>query len=614
MSRADEFNAFYRESRSRLLLQVYAYAADTEVAQRALADAYVAAGHHWRKLCVEPDKDRWMRGQAFRATGRAQNQPRSPWYVRARKIDDSHRPLLMTLAGLGPADRRLAILVHLAGLDLPTAAREAGLTDEAATESLARTAAAFDEIGLDRPLPSALSQLRLDLSEEPVDRARRLRREGNRRRRANVMLAGLMSLAVVIGAGALTAATTTKGPPTSSQPSATRSPDTGPSPASVAPTPASTVTAGMLAPVADVEAATRPRQWRLAGTSLDFGRSTPYDECLAVVPSDHRPEHFWVRTFSTGKGPSLAVARQAVEVSRTPDRADRGFQRLLRSFSRCAVANHQIVGYAGLRGVGDSARLISMRYADKSGLHRQHVVVAKAGTATVVWVVDSRKVPPFRDPELVRLAGASARRICGASADRCGARPYTAKPMPPPIVDGANAFLTHVDLPVFDGLAAPWVATSVNATRANPAATDCDRADFAKAGAKKLRARSYVVPSAVNLQAFFGMTQALGTFGSVAAADRFLDRVDTVVQRCNDRQFSLEVEADERLRLPNGRAQTYVIDLNRGENRSLTFRMALIRVGSRVTQLTFTPTERFDLTPAEFEELVRRAALRVAQD
>lgn len=164
MSRADAYKAFYRESRARLLVQVYAYAGDTEVAQRALADAYVAAGHHWRKLAVEPDKDAWMRQRAFRATGKVQSRPLNPWYVRARKTADAHRPLLNALRSLDPVDRQLVILVQLAHLDLTTAAREAGLTDEAAVKSLSRTAAVLAEHGIDTsddglPTPAGGSSL-----------------------------------------------------------------------------------------------------------------------------------------------------------------------------------------------------------------------------------------------------------------------------------------------------------------------------------------------------------------------------------------------------------------------------------------------------------------------
>ena len=100
MSRADAFSAFYRESRSRLLLQVYAYCGDPEVAQRALADAYVSAGHHWRKIANRQDKDGWLREVAFRASRRSLNRARTPWYVRALHTADEHRPLLAALQSL----------------------------------------------------------------------------------------------------------------------------------------------------------------------------------------------------------------------------------------------------------------------------------------------------------------------------------------------------------------------------------------------------------------------------------------------------------------------------------------------------------------------------------
>jgi hypothetical protein len=365
--------------------------------------------------------------------------------------------------------------------------------------------------------------------------------------------------------------------------------------------------------VADLEKATQPRQWRLAGTTADFGTSTAYDQCIPAVPSDQRAEHFWVRTFESGAGPDPAVAVQALEISRTSDRADQSYQRTVRAFSSCAAANHQVVKYAVLRGVGDAGSLISMKYVDGSGVHTQQVTVARSGTAVVVWVLESRSATPVFDTELVRLTGASIRRVCGVSSGSCRERPLGAVIMPPPGVDRASGFLTAVDLPVFEGLTEPWVPTASDATRANPAATDCDRADFAAAGAQELSARSFVVPDDPRLAAFFGMTQTLGKFDSVEAADRFLDRVDTSIRGCSDRQVSLEVPATAEVDVPQGRGATYEISLTLSESESLTFRVALIRVGSRVAQVTFTPTQRFDLNPYEFNVLVQRAALRITQ-
>ena len=209
MARADTYGAYYREARSRLLHQVYAYTGNTEVAQRSLADAFVSAGHHWRKLVDNPDKDAWLRERAFRASGRPQNRSRKPWYVSAMNTADEHRPLLGVLATLEPTDRKLIVLRYLVGLDLPAAGREAGVPDSAALLSIETSLAKLDEADIDtspRALTALLQHLHVDLLEEPVDRAGRLKREGNRRRRSHMVLAGVTSLALAIGAGAVTAA------------------------------------------------------------------------------------------------------------------------------------------------------------------------------------------------------------------------------------------------------------------------------------------------------------------------------------------------------------------------------------------------------------------------
>jgi len=107
------------------------------------------------------------------------------------------------------------------------------------------------------------------------------------------------------------------------------------------------------------------------------------------------------------------------------------------------------------------------------------------------------------------------------------------------------------------------------------------------------------------------MTQTLGKFDSVEAADRFLDRVDTSIRGCSDRQVSLEVPATAEVDEPQG--ATYEISLTLSESESLSLRVALIRVGNRVAQVTFTPTQRFDLNTYKLNVLVQRAALRITQ-
>ena len=50
MRNSDDFDAFYKATRERLLLQTVALTGDLPAARRAIRDAYVAAWHHWRKV------------------------------------------------------------------------------------------------------------------------------------------------------------------------------------------------------------------------------------------------------------------------------------------------------------------------------------------------------------------------------------------------------------------------------------------------------------------------------------------------------------------------------------------------------------------------------------
>ena len=71
----DEFDAFYKGARSRLLLQTYALTGDLPASRSAVRDSFVGAWHHWRKVSRLPDPETWVRPHAWshalrRHTGR----------------------------------------------------------------------------------------------------------------------------------------------------------------------------------------------------------------------------------------------------------------------------------------------------------------------------------------------------------------------------------------------------------------------------------------------------------------------------------------------------------------------------------------------------------------
>ena len=65
MRNPDEFDAFYRASQHRLLMQTYALTGDLPASRGAVRDAFVAAWHHWRKVSRLPDPEGWVRPHAW---------------------------------------------------------------------------------------------------------------------------------------------------------------------------------------------------------------------------------------------------------------------------------------------------------------------------------------------------------------------------------------------------------------------------------------------------------------------------------------------------------------------------------------------------------------------
>jgi DNA-directed RNA polymerase specialized sigma24 family protein len=607
MSRADSYGAYYRDFRAQLLHQTYAYCGNTEVAQRSVSDAFVSAGHHWRKLEDSHDRDAWMREQAFRATGRAQNRARKPWYVSAKSTADNHRPLLGVLARLAPTDRRLVILAYLVGLDLASAGREAGVTDSAARTSLEGSLGKLAVAGIDTTwagLHAALDVLRVDLADEPVDRASRLRREGNRRRRSHLLLAGVSVLALAVGAGALTAA----------QSPAQSSGDELPPPSPATPTaPAQeTFTADLLATDADVRILDRQAHWSTLITSSDFGDDQPVSECIAGPPSEKRADHYWVRRFSAGRGADAAQASQALEVATSADVAKATYQQLVGALSVCHGASRQLLDYRKVSGIGDQAGVFAFQYVDGNQLREEMTLLARTGKVVQTWLIRPQ-AGSVRSRLLLKLAGVSVDAVCADAEGACATRPYEAVVELPAPDDSADGFLETVDLPVFAGIEPAWAATPITTVTKNMSLTPCDDANFSREGATRVTSRTYVVPGSKELPPVFGMSETIGAFASVNAARAFMSTVYGNVRKCEDRQLNLKVKRESKVHVGSANGRVWQIESAASETTSFEYRVCLLRVGDTVAEATFTPSDPYDVDQAQYVRLAKRAGQRLAQ-
>ncbi len=618
MPRADSFDEFYRESRDRLLHQTYAYAGSVEEAQRAVSDAYVSAAAHWRRVAASPDRDAWVRARAFRATTRARNRSRQPWYVTARSTADKHRRVLAALGSLPPADRHLLIVSELAGIELTVAAAEAGVSPAMAQASIDTSLRELEAAGVDTSpteLDAALAGLRQDLGHQPADRSSRLRREGNRRRRAYQVLAGVVVVAVAGTAVVVVDRSSDDAASQNRQPPATTGPTSSVTPTSGSPEP--TVGVAALTAISAVRTLDPAASWHLDSTSTDLATTKTSDPCLTSAPALSTANHYWERRFSTGgpaaKDSTRTVATQTPDVATSRRTAQTAYAARLAAFGGCAVGAHRLVEVKKLSGVASVASVVDLEYVDRAGLHDEVVTIARTGGVVTTWIVHEPQGTPPRSRPVVRLLAESVDSVCGIARAACPQPPYRATPIPPPPDGTAPGFVSLVDLPLFADVPRTWVATPPEPARQNPSATSCDQADLTGAGATSVTARTYVIPGSASLPSSFGMSETIGTFASRTQANAFVTTVAAAVASCPKRNLTLSVPRTTQISPDQGRGFVWQIDLQTSTSSALVSRVALIRVGDTVAELTFTPTATDDVGATGYALLAGRAAERLSE-
>jgi hypothetical protein len=146
----------------------------------------------------------------------------------------------------------------------------------------------------------------------------------------------------------------------------------------------------------------------------------------------------------------------------------------------------------------------------------------------------------------------------------------------------------------------------------NPSATTCDRADFAKAGARTTRTRTYLIPGAA-LPARFGLSETYGVFRSTQAAERFLSGVRAKVGRCEDRDLATKVSNATQQRTSTHDLSSWDLSTEVTQKTTVRFRLGFVRVGRTVAQLTFAPAPSDDMTATSFRALLVRAGDRLRE-
>jgi DNA-directed RNA polymerase specialized sigma24 family protein len=602
MVREESYDSFYRATRRQLLHQAFALTGDLPAAQSAVRDAYVGAWQHWRKVRRLDDPLDWVRPRAWQL---AQRRHTARIWHRNKGLSEEHTEVLDALSKLPVAQRRVLLLIDLAGLDLTKAARELGVTPEVATQNLHRaTAQLTDALGTDETgVRDRIATLDSLLDSAALPRGPIVRRAGRKRRQGQALVGAVAAVVVALGAGAV-----------AYQPGASDAVDLHlvkpKTPLDETALSASAPTAGNLLDRDQIRRLGLSQTWEVTHTGNNTSGDGINTVCQKSRFADPDGYAAIVRSFEAAGSPRRSAV-QTVEVSKTEKQAQEGFRTTVGWYAGCRVGRLQVLNAYRVDNIGDEADVLMVRIWKKP-VTTMSVAVARTGRVTTSTVGTSVGTGPPPAQQITQSLADAVAMLCGRSGSQeCAKRP-TYRVVPPPPSGEERGILAVADLPPVGRIAQPWVGTAPAPARVNPSATTCDRADFTKTGARTTRTRTYLIPEA-SLPARFGLSETYGVFPSTKAAAKFLTGVRAKVARCEDRDLATKVTNAKRQRTSTLDLSTWDLSTEVAKDRSVRFRLGFVRVGRTVAQLTFAPSPADDVTATSFHALLVRAGDRLRE-
>ncbi len=600
----DEFDAFYKRTRTRLLLQTYALTGDLPAARSAVRDSFVITWHHWRKVSRMPDPEAWVRPRAW---SQAQRRHTARLWHRDKTLEPGEKATFDALGKLTLAQRKALLLHHLTALPEAERARESGVP---VSESERQLATATDRFTAARgvsaeEIPALFEPLRARVEDLRWPRSTIVRRAGAARRRTHTVVGAVAAVAAVFITGSLVSGATREGQRVPSAEASSSSAGAEASP-EIAFTTQRLLTGDAVGLLLD------GRSWqtkRTGDNSEGSGRVLP---CQQHRYADPDGLDTMVRTFTTSprKGEPAASAVQFAELSDTTRGSKKAWNRSLQWYAACVLPRTQLISTHEVSGIGDRATLFHLRrWKDPATTY----VVGVARTGQILTIVSS-ETTGVAEPDLQDAAGflaASVNGLCTVTPNvRCASDPEVREIAPLP-VRAMPGLLVEADLPRVNGVEHAWIGTPPRQARSNAAATGCDRADFSQKHIKGAMTRTFVIPRA-DLPEAFGLTQTVGTMPE-ARAKEFVKNVRGKMASCEERDPGAEVEQLDTMSNAHADRTIWRVTSELSDNESVTYLMAITRNGNRVGQIGFLPAPGAFMEADDFVALAKRTTARLPQ-
>jgi DNA-directed RNA polymerase specialized sigma24 family protein len=604
MRNPDDFDAFYRATRDRMLLQTFALTGDLPAARSAVRDAYVRAWHHWRKLERQPDAEAWVRPLAW---ADAQRRHSARIWHRDKSLDADAKATLDALGKLTQQQRRVLLLNHLTTTDMPELAREVGIKQEAAERVLQSAASqyAVHRDSASTQINSELTGLATVTAGAQFPRASIIRRAGAARRRAFTGVGVGISLAALVGSGMFVTDHKGVSPNLSKEQvvgTAVERPKAEPA----------RLEEGELLTSGQASRLDPKRTWLTGTTSPNTAGDGLYNPCQGSRFADPEGTQTLVRSFTsdTPQQDTAVSAVQATELSRNPRRAKDSYSATLGWYAGCTAPHTRLLATYRVGGVGDQASLFLLRTWGKKP-STLTVAVARTRQITTTTV---RKAEGGGSPKLDQVANllaAAVNRLCGTPGAGTCAGPPQLEETPPLAIGGTPGLLDAVDFPQAGSVNATWTGTEPRRATQNLATIACDSSDFSQVPVSNGMTRSFLMVKG-HLPKRFGVTETVGTLPTSKAARRFLDAVRRHLGNCESKDLASTVtelsdKSDKQIEIAAWHVVTKVTD-----SESVDFLMAIVRRGNAVGQIGFVTAKSATFDRRTFLSLAARAVERMA--
>lgn len=607
MTTADHetFEAFYQDVRGRLLLQTWSLTGDLEAAKAAVRGALVITWHHWRKVKPMDDFERedWVRPIAW---SKAIRNHSVPLLHRDQTIAPEARHTLSALRGLPLHDRKVFLLGHLTSVDLAQLAREVGTPiSRTETDLQGANAAICAELGIaPEQLQSIFDPLVDVLTEQPWPKTSTITTAGAVRRRVHTAIGAAAAIAALVGTGFFVTQDAESEPRlnTLSMQSAAEEFEVEPSQI-----PGKKLTAKDLMTEEEV-AKIYGGSWAVDISSDNLEGTGLTIPCQADTSADKRPVASLARTFVAKA--KATTAGTTIESSVDAKAAAGAYKKMQGWYAACAEPRYQLIFTESVDGIGDQATLFT--YRDWENNRAVTYGVARTGRHTAAVTVKTEGKSSTTAAKTSTMLGTAVHNLC--SMPGAGACVETKRPRTTvvPIATGkAPGLINETDLPPVSTIGDPWEGTEAKPAKSNPAQTRCDETQFNAKGMTGAQTRSFVIPETKKkLADTFGLTETVGKFGSAKEAQAFNVAIKGRLDKCSDKQLGSHVTQVATESIKDGAITVWYIRVEL-ENTSIYYRMAAIRRGANVAQMSFNPDGEADISNSDFVTLAKRAAYRL---